>query len=31
MVANGDGSVLASELGTVDRYVEHMSQTSAHR
>jgi len=30
LVANGDGTALTNELGLVDRYVEHMSQTGAH-
>ncbi|APG05058.1 hypothetical protein BJI69_14910 [Luteibacter rhizovicinus DSM 16549] len=30
LVANGDSTGLKNELGLVDRYVEHMSQTGAH-
>ena len=30
LVANGDGTALTNELGLVDRYVEHQSQTGAH-
>jgi hypothetical protein len=29
LVARGDGGVLTTELGLVDRYVEHRSQTGA--
>jgi hypothetical protein len=30
LVAHGDSSALASELGLVDRYTEHQSQTGAY-
>jgi hypothetical protein len=30
LVARGNGSILKSELGLVDRYVEHRSQTGAY-
>jgi hypothetical protein len=29
LVAHGDNTILASELGLVDRYVEHVTQTGA--
>ncbi|WP_213948054.1 hypothetical protein [Luteibacter sp. dw_328] len=30
LVAHGDSTMLANELGLVERYVEHMVQTGAH-
>ncbi|APG05060.1 hypothetical protein BJI69_14925 [Luteibacter rhizovicinus DSM 16549] len=30
LVARGNSATLASELGLVDRYTEHQSQTGAH-
>ena len=30
LVAHGDGSILKDELGLVDRYVEHRTQTGAY-